>query len=57
MFHWRKNPMKKNEWVTLASYLWKMSEIKHPRSPLLKELIQKINANMEVLIDEFNEDE
>lgn len=49
--------MKKNEWVTLASYLWKMSEIKHPRSPLLKELIQKINANMEVLIDEFNEDE
>ena len=56
MLHWR-NQMKKNEWVSLANYLWKISEIKHPRSPLIKEMIRKLNANMEVIIDEFNEDE
>ena len=50
--------MKKSEWIYLASVMWNFAESNEGRiSPLLKELIFKINKNMEVIIDDMGESE
>ena len=48
--------MKKSDWVYLAEAMWTYSE-KHDGkiSALLKELIAKINKNMEMIIDDMGE--
>ena len=48
--------MKKSEWVYVASAMWTYAE-KHDGkiSALLKELIVKINKNMEMIIDDMGE--
>ena len=45
--------MKKNEWIYLANAMWAYAE-KHEGkiSDLLKELVYKINTNMEMIIDD-----
>jgi|TARA_Y100000361_G_C10887194_1_gene202257 hypothetical protein len=45
--------MKKNEWIYLANAMWTYAE-KHEGkiSDLLKELVYKINTNMEMIIDD-----
>lgn len=45
--------MKKSEWIYLASAMWAYSE-KHEGdiSRLLKEVVIKINKNMEMIIDD-----
>jgi hypothetical protein len=45
--------MKKNEWITLAHYLWHLP-IEEEMKELLKEVLQKINKN-EVIIDDNDE--
>ena len=49
-----KNQMKKNEWIYLANAMWTYAE-KHEGkiSRLLKELVFKVNTNMEVIIDDM----
>ncbi len=48
--------LKKSEWIYLASIMWKFAESNGGRiSPLLKELVQKINSNLEVVIDDMGE--
>lgn len=50
--------MKKNDWIYLAKAMWTYSNNHEGRiSNLLKELIQKINTNMEVIIDDEKNDE
>lgn len=51
--------MNKNDWIYLGSFMWKYSERnKGTRySRLLKELIYKINTNMEMIIDDEHMDE
>jgi len=50
--------MKKSEWVKLAGILWQYAETNNGKiSPLIKEMIVKINKNMEVIIDELDDDE
>ena len=46
--------MKKNEWIYLANAMWTYAE-KHEGkiSRLLKELVFKLNTNMEVIIDDM----
>tara|TARA_R100000951_G_scaffold53180_1_gene44834 strand:+ start:6169 stop:6402 length:234 start_codon:yes stop_codon:yes gene_type:complete len=45
--------MKKNEWLYLASAMWRYSEQHNGKlSALLKELIILINKNMEMIIDD-----
>ena len=46
--------MKKNEWIYLANAMWTYAE-KHEGkiSHLLKELVFKVNTNMEVIIDDM----
>jgi hypothetical protein len=46
--------MKKNEWIYLANAMWTYAE-KHEGkiSRLLKELVFKVNTNMEVIIDDM----
>tara|TARA_R110001592_G_scaffold13564_12_gene61956 strand:- start:854 stop:1063 length:210 start_codon:yes stop_codon:yes gene_type:complete len=46
--------MKKSEWVYLANAMWAYSK-KHEGkiSPLLKELVIKMNKNMEMIIDDM----
>jgi hypothetical protein len=48
--------MKKSEWVYLANCLWTFSEDQagHKLSPLVKELILKINKN-KVIINDMGE--
>jgi hypothetical protein len=50
--------MKKNDWIYLANAMWTYAE-KHEGkvSDLLKELIYKINKNMEMIIDDRLEDD
>ena len=45
--------MKKSEWIYLANAMWTYAE-KHEGkiSGLLKELVYKINTNMEMIIDD-----
>tara|TARA_R100000664_G_C2660930_1_gene77169 strand:+ start:139 stop:363 length:225 start_codon:yes stop_codon:yes gene_type:complete len=45
--------MKKSEWIYLANAMWTYAE-KHEGkiSDLLKELVYKINTNMEMIIDD-----
>tara|TARA_R100000700_G_scaffold38300_1_gene49467 strand:+ start:16848 stop:17018 length:171 start_codon:yes stop_codon:yes gene_type:complete len=48
--------MKKSEWIYLANIMWDFSDTHDGKlSILLKELIQKINENMEVIIDDMGE--
>ena len=49
-----KNQMKKNDWIYLANAMWTYAE-KHEGkiSRLLKELVFKVNTNMEVIIDDM----
>ena len=51
-------PMKKNDWIYLASAMWEYAE-KHDGkiSSLLKELIISVNKNMEMIINEMDTDE
>lgn len=50
--------MKKNDWIYLASIMWSFAESNEGRiSPLIKELIQKINNNMEMIVDELEQNE
>tara|TARA_R110002020_G_scaffold117476_9_gene268591 strand:- start:1450 stop:1602 length:153 start_codon:yes stop_codon:yes gene_type:complete len=50
--------MKKSDWIYLASIMWQFSESNGGRiSPLLKELIQAVNNNMEMIIDELEQNE
>ena len=52
------NLMKKSEWIYLANAMWTYSE-KHEGeiSRLLKEVVIKLNKNMEVIIDDMGNDE
>ena len=55
MHDWVKQ-MKKSEWIYLAKVMWQFAETNEGRiSPLLKELITKVNMNMEMIIDELDE--
>jgi len=46
--------MKKSEWIYLANAMWTYSEKNTGKiSGLLKELIIKINKNMEMIIDDM----
>ena len=48
--------MKKNEWEYLAKVMWAFAESNNGKiSPLLKELIKKINKNLGVIIDDMGE--
>tara|TARA_R100000388_G_C7241884_1_gene162011 strand:+ start:1200 stop:1361 length:162 start_codon:yes stop_codon:yes gene_type:complete len=45
--------MKKSDWVYLANIMWSFAETNDGKlSPLLKELVIKINNNEEMIIDE-----
>ena len=50
--------MKKSEWIYLANAMWTYSD-KHEGeiSRLLKELVIKLNTNMEMIIDDMENDE
>jgi len=50
--------MKKSEWIYLANAMWTYSE-KHEGeiSRLLKEVVIKLNNNMEVIIDVGNNEQ
>jgi len=52
------NLMKKSEWIYLANAMWTYSE-KHEGeiSRLLKEVVIKLNNNMEVIIDDMGNNE
>ena len=52
------NLMKKSEWIYLANAMWTYSE-KHEGeiSRLLKEVVIKLNKNMEVIIDDMGNNE
>lgn len=48
-----RKQMKKSDWVYLANIMWSFAETNDGRlSPLLKELVIKINNNREMIIDE-----
>jgi|TARA_R100000482_G_scaffold122500_2_gene70334 hypothetical protein len=48
--------MKKSEWIYLSKIMWAFAESNEGKiSPLLKELIQKINKNQGVIIDDMGE--
>ena len=48
--------MKKNDWIYLANIMWSFAETNEGRlSPLLKELVIKINKNKEMIIDEYED--
>jgi hypothetical protein len=48
----------KNEWVSLANMMWAFSETNYGKMiKLIKELILKINENMEVILDDMGEHE
>jgi hypothetical protein len=48
--------MKKNDWEYLAKTMWNFAETNNGRmSPLIKELIIKLNNNLGVIIDELDE--
>tara|TARA_R110002167_G_scaffold174345_1_gene373170 strand:+ start:814 stop:1047 length:234 start_codon:yes stop_codon:yes gene_type:complete len=50
--------MKKNDWIFISKIMWEYSESHDGRmSILLKELIKKVNNNMEMIIDEMDTDE
>tara|TARA_R100000734_G_C3318724_1_gene113256 strand:+ start:956 stop:1108 length:153 start_codon:yes stop_codon:yes gene_type:complete len=50
--------MNKNEWVSLANMMWAFSETNDGKmSKLIRELILKINQNMEVILDDMGEHE
>tara|TARA_E500000318_G_scaffold110961_1_gene127858 strand:+ start:3231 stop:3383 length:153 start_codon:yes stop_codon:yes gene_type:complete len=50
--------MKKSEWTYLAKTMWTFAETNEGRiSPLIKELIIKINNNMDVIIDDMGKNE
>lgn len=52
------NRVNKNEWVSLANMMWTFSETNDGKmSKLIKELILKINENMEVILDDMGEHE
>ena len=50
--------MKKSEWIYLANAMWTYSD-KHEGeiSRLLKEVVIKLNKNMEVIIDDMGNNE
>ena len=52
------NLMKKSEWIYLANAMWTYSD-KHEGkiSRLLKEVVIKLNKNMEVIIDDMGNNE
>ncbi len=52
------NLMKKSEWIYLANAMWTYSD-KHEGkiSSLLKEVVIKLNKNMEVIIDDMGNNE
>ena len=52
------NLMKKSEWIYLANAMWAYSD-KHEGeiSRLLKEVVIKLNKNMEVIIDDMGNNE
>ena len=48
--------MKKSEWKYLAGVMWTFAENNDGKiSPLLKELIIKVNQNLGVIIDELDD--
>ena len=48
-----RKQMKKSDWIYLANIMWSFAETNDGRlSPLLKELVIKINNNREMIIDE-----
>tara|TARA_R100001510_G_scaffold52020_1_gene52402 strand:- start:688 stop:867 length:180 start_codon:yes stop_codon:yes gene_type:complete len=48
-----RKKVNKNDWIYLANIMWSFAESNEGRlSPLLKELVIKINNNMEMIIDE-----
>ena len=48
--------MKKSEWIYLANALWAFTEVDSGKlSGLIKELLLKINNNMDVIIDDMGE--
>ena len=50
--------MKKSEWIYLANAMWTYSERNEGEiSRLLKELVIKLNTNMEMIIDDMENDE
>ena len=52
------NLMKKSEWIYLANAMWTYSEQNEGEiSRLLKEVVLKINKNMEVIMDDMGNDE
>ena len=44
--------MKKNEWVELAKYLWSVSKVKPKMKDNIREIIQILNENKELIIDD-----
>lgn len=47
--------MKKSEWIFLSRAMWNFADNTNGRvSPLLKELIRKINKNQGVILDELD---
>tara|TARA_R100000734_G_C3313438_1_gene104740 strand:- start:664 stop:891 length:228 start_codon:yes stop_codon:yes gene_type:complete len=50
--------MKKSEWIYLANAMWTYSDKNEGEiSRLLKELVIKVNTNMEMIIDDMENDE
>lgn len=48
--------MKKSEWIFLSNAMWNFADKTNGRiSPLLKELIQKLNKNQGVILDELDD--
>jgi hypothetical protein len=44
--------MKKNEWISVAKFLWEYSESVDENSALIKEIVFTLNKNNELIIDE-----
>jgi hypothetical protein len=44
--------MKKNEYMVLMKFLWKLTKMNSNNSEPLKELINFVNVNMEELVDD-----
>jgi hypothetical protein len=49
--------MKRNEWNYLAKAMWRFAEIETTGklSPLIKEMVIKVNKNIEVILNELDE--
>jgi len=44
--------MKKSEWKALAKYLWSVSKVKPKMKDNIREIIQILNENNELIIDD-----